>query len=119
MAGQVEMIFFDVQRGNSTYIKSPNGKHIVIDLGAGSLKNNNEDFSPLLNLQTKYKVRQLDLVIITYPHKDHIADIMNFTELVPKALGIHPNEFTREDIITDTVSKSDLSFYERYLAINE
>ena len=95
MAGQVEMVFFDVKHGNSTYIKSPNGKHIIIDLGKGSLKNNNEDFSPLLHLKTNYNVQQLDYVIITHPHKDHIADIMNFTELVPKILG-RPGNLTKK-----------------------
>jgi len=120
MAEQVEMIFFDVQQGNSTYIKSPNGKHIVIDLGAGSFFSfNNKDFSPLLHLQKQYNVQQLDYVIITHPHKGHIADIMNFVELVPKALITHPCKFTRGEIIKDMVSKTDLPFYERYMAINE
>jgi competence protein ComEC len=118
MAGQVEMVFFDVKYGNSTYIKSPNGKHIVIDLGKGSLRNKNEDFSPLLHLQSKCNVSQLDYVIITHPHKDHIADIMNFVELVPKVL-CNPFDLTKEEIINDKISNSDMPFYERYLAINE
>ena len=119
MARQVEMTFFDVKHGNSTYIKSPNGKHIVVDLGKGSLRNNNEDFSPLLHLQKTYNVQQLDYVLITHPHKGHIADIMNFVELVPKVIGFSPYEYTREELITDKVSKLDLPFYERYLAIVE
>lgn len=116
MAGQVEMIFFDVKRGNSTYIKTPNGKHIVVDLGTGSLRNNDETFSPLLHLQSKCNVQQLDYVVITHPHKDHIADINNFVELVPKVI-CHTYNLTREEIINDTISNLDMPFYERYLAI--
>lgn len=118
MAGQVEMVFFDVKHGNSTYIKAPNGKHIVVDLGTGSLRNKVETFSPLLHLQSKYNVQQLDYIVITHPHKDHIADIMNFTELVPKVLGI-PYKFTREEIINDKVGNTDIPYYERYMAITE
>ncbi|ODS37411.1 MAG: hypothetical protein A7316_09440 [Candidatus Altiarchaeales archaeon WOR_SM1_86-2] len=32
----LEIVFWDVQHGSATYIKTPNGKHIVQDLGTGS-----------------------------------------------------------------------------------
>jgi competence protein ComEC len=116
MARKVEMVFWNVQHGNSTYIKSPNGKHIVVDLGVGSSQNKDEEFSPLLHLKTKYNVQQLDYVIITHPHKDHIADINNFVAVLPKVLGV-PYKFTREEIFTDKISESDRSLYEKYMAI--
>lgn len=118
MAGNVEMVFWDVQHGHSTYIKSPNGKHIIVDLGIGSSRSNNEKFSPLMHLKTKYKVQQLDMAVITHPHKDHIDDIMNFDALSPKVLS-RPNHLKREEIITDKTRNSDLPLYEKYIAINE
>ena len=70
---QVEMIFWDVQHGNALYVKTPNNKHMVIDLGIGDYSGNNERFSPLEELRAK-GVSQLDHVIITHPHLDHFDD---------------------------------------------
>ena len=35
MNKECTVIFWDVQHGHSTYIKTPNNRHIVIDLGTG------------------------------------------------------------------------------------
>lgn len=50
MENALEMVFWDVQHGHATYLKTPNGRHIVIDLGIGSWDDNNQIFSPLLHL---------------------------------------------------------------------
>lgn len=46
MTNSVQMVFWDVQHGHATYIKSPNGRHIVIDLGTGDYSGKNTNFSP-------------------------------------------------------------------------
>ena len=77
----LKVVVWDVQHGNATYIRTPNDKHIVIDLGIGSYKSaksSSSVFSPLLHLQDKYGVKQLDNIIIMHPHTDHIDDIFNF-----------------------------------------
>jgi len=43
-----------------------------------SAKSSSSVFSPLLHLQDKYGVKQLDNIIIMHPHTDHIDDIFNF-----------------------------------------
>ena len=75
---------WDVQYGSATYIKTPNGRHIVHDLGIGSFKTGVATFSPLLYIKDKMKVDQLDEVIITHPHGDHVSDICNFDVLNPR-----------------------------------
>jgi competence protein ComEC len=80
------MVFWDDQHGHATYIKTPNNRHIVIDLGTGDYSSNNEAFSPLQHLKYNYHVNQLDYVIITHPHLEHISDILNFDDLRPKVL---------------------------------
>ncbi len=54
----VEMVFWDVQHSHATYVKSPNGKHIVVDLGIGSHDENNTAFSPLMHLKNNYGVNE-------------------------------------------------------------
>ncbi|NLC93887.1 MAG: MBL fold metallo-hydrolase [Treponema sp.] len=110
----LEIVFWDVQHGHAAYIKTPNGKSIAIDLGTGS-NSEGDNFSPLKHLRTKYKVLNLDYVIITHPHLDHISDILEFDALNPTTL-LTPRKFDREDII-DKAKESDKPKYEKYFEI--
>ncbi|GAB6179013.1 hypothetical protein JCM14036_03320 [Desulfotomaculum defluvii] len=111
------IVVWDVQHGSAAYIKTPNGKHIVIDLGVGSHNDNNETFSPLLHLKANWDVNQLDEVIITHPHTDHIDDIFNFYELSPKVL-LRPKHLNQEDIRKANRSE-DSDKVDKYLEIND
>src|SRR5947209_2477608 len=91
------LIFWDVQHGSATYIKTPEGKHLVQDLGMGSYGSGAADFSPLLHLRRRWNLNQLDGVIITHPHRDHLDDILNFDALHPRVL-LRPKHLTEEEI---------------------
>src|SRR5438270_9584490 len=97
MAQPLLMVFYDVQHRSASYLKTPNNKHIMIDLGTGSIKDSNETFSPLTRLKDYWGVEQLDQVIITHPHRDHIDDIENFDALSPRLL-LRPTHLTEEEI---------------------
>jgi competence protein ComEC len=116
MNDQVEMVFWDVQHGNATYIKSPNGRHIVVDLGTGSYLGNNKTFSPLSHLQRNYNVFQLDCVIITHPHLDHFDDIMQFDNLNPKVL-YRPKWLTNDEVMNG-VRPNEKEKFQKYCEIN-
>jgi competence protein ComEC len=83
----LEFVFWDVQHGSAAYIKTPNNRHMVVDLGTGSYSGN-KPFSPLLHLKNKYGVNHLDYVVITHPHRDHIDDIFLFQDLNPQTLRL-------------------------------
>lgn len=85
------LVIWDVQHGSAAYLQTPNGKHIVFDLGKGT--DGDSTFSPLQHLKQAYGVTQLDAVVITHPHTDHLEDIDNFDELSPRVLHrpIHLN----------------------------
>ena len=91
----LKFITWDVEHGSAAYIKTPNGKHIAIDLGARRAIDSG--FSPLVHLRKNWGVQELDLVVITHPHLDHIEDISNFRAFKPKVL-IRPNHLTDNDI---------------------
>lgn len=114
MSNKVEMTFWDVQHGNATYIKTPNDRHIVIDLGVGTYSGGGY-FSPLRHLREKYYVKQLDYVIVTHPHKDHIEDIMEFDTLKPKVLR-RSKELTDKEIMKG-VREEDREMFEKYCEI--
>ncbi len=113
---QVEMIFWDVQHGNALYIKTPNNKHIVIDLGIGDYSGSNERFSPLEALRAK-GVTQLDHVLITHPHLDHFDDILNFDKFNPKVLTT-PRYLSDEEILSGARS-GDRPKFDKYLEIRK
>lgn len=76
--------FFDVGHGDSIYIELPNEAKMMIDCGGydswpskvlkyyNITKNQNAALIP--NVSEKYA---LDLLVISHPHGDHIADIAN------------------------------------------
>ena len=86
----LRLIVWNVQHGSAAFIQSPNGKNIVIDLGAG------DDFSPLKTLR-ELGIDRIDRVTITHPHMDHIDDILNFDTMSPAVLCT-PRHLTEDDI---------------------
>lgn len=117
MSAQVEMVFWDVQHGHATYIKTPNNRHIVIDLGTGDYSGKDLEFSPLKFLKYNYHVTQLDYVIVTHPHLDHIDDILNFDLLSPKVFH-RPKQITNHEVM-EGVRPQDKAKYEKYCEIND
>ena len=117
MNKECTIVFWDVQHGHSTYIKTPNGRHIVVDLGTGDFSGNNEEFSPLKHLKKFYGVTQLDYVIITHPHLDHIDDILNFDSLDPIACK-RPRHITNAEVMKG-VSEKDKPKFKKYCEIND
>lgn len=110
----LEVNFFDVQHGSSAYIKTPNNRHILHDLGSGSYSNG-EEFSPLLHVKNQLDylgIERLDGVIITHPHKDHIDDILNFIEVHPKVL--YCPEHIPRDKVMEGVREEDRAIFEEY-----
>ena len=116
MPTHCEVVFWDVQHGHMTYIKTPNNRHIVIDLGTGDYSKGKEAFSPLLHLRDKYGVNQLDYVIITHPHLDHIDDILNFDALNPKVLK-RPKHISNQEVMENVLDR-DKEKFKKYCEIN-
>jgi hypothetical protein len=112
----VRFVFWDVQHGNATYISTPSGKHLVVDLGTGKLATGSVSFSPLRHLRNAWGVSHLDGVIITHPHKDHLDDIREFDGLSPGILS-RPNHLTASEIRAN--NRGDLAVVNEYLRINE
>jgi len=116
MATSLDIVFWDVQHGHSTYLSTPNGRHIVVDLGIGAYSGK-ADFSPLLHLKNKYSVAQLDYVVITHPHVDHIDDIFNFSSLSPKVL-CRPKHLDRTPILSSGRTE-EKKILEKYFEISD
>jgi beta-lactamase superfamily II metal-dependent hydrolase len=119
---ELTCVFWDVQHGSATYVNTPSNEHIVVDLGVGSYHGVGSyprvgrQFSPLLHLKRRYGVQQLDGVVITHPHRDHIDDIDNFHELAPRVL-VRPSHLSDADVRRGNRSQ-DRQVVEQYLRIS-
>ena len=113
MDGNLKIVIWDVQHGHGSYLSTPGGQDIVIDLGTGSYGDSNLEFSPLLHLKNKWKVERLDGVIISHPHRDHLDDIFNFGELNPRVL-VRPKHLSEEDVRKGN-READKEIIDKYL----
>src|SRR5690606_38399794 len=92
----------------------PTGENIVIDLGVGDTSEGSDTQSPLALLQAR-GVTQLDKVIITHPHKDHLDDIFSFDSMSPRVLQ-RPAHLTPDEVRQGNRGK-DQAYDEKYLSI--
>lgn len=70
----LELVFFDVGQGDSVYIKTPEGKNILVDGGPGR-----QALSALARYMAWWD-KEIDLLVLTHPHDDHVGgltDILN------------------------------------------
>ena len=102
----LEFVVWDVQHGNAIYMKTPNGKHVMFDIGTGSYGDGAE-FSPLRWLKHNWKIDCLHYLVISHPHADHISDIRNMYNLNLEPRALH----RPKGIDPDLISKSNQSEY--------
>ena len=62
--------FFDVGQGDSIYIRTPQGNDILIDGGPG------DAVLSKLGRVLPYGDREIELVIVTHPHADHVSGVV-------------------------------------------
>ena len=115
MAPALEFTFWDVQHGNATHIKTPNGRNIIVDLGDGEDPFGITRFSPLAKLSDD-RFTGIDKLIITHPHRDHLDDIDNLDGFDVSTL-LRPKWLTEADIRGGNKSQ-DADKVSKYLAFS-
>ena len=109
----LRFITWDVEHGSAALIQTPNGRQIALDLGSDA------GFSPLQHMKYRMGIEQLDTVIITHPHMDHIEDILDLDLLSPRIL-VRPCHLTADDIIKghNNVGPEAVQIYQKYLEVD-
>lgn len=72
--GLLKVYFFDVSQGDSIFIETPNGNQVLIDGGP-----DNKVLQKLGEVMPFYD-RSIDMIVLTHPHADHVAGLINVLE---------------------------------------
>lgn len=71
----LKITFIDVGPGDSILIQTPQNKNILIDGGGTPASDFDIGEKILLPLLRHYRIRKIDLMILTHPHIDHIEGL--------------------------------------------
>ena len=76
----LQINFVDVGQGDCTYIKTPNGKNIIIDGGEGNTEKYDYGENVVLPYLLDKKVKKIDYLIVTHADSDHIGGLFSVIE---------------------------------------
>ncbi len=105
--GILEVLFFDVGQGDSILIRSPDGKVILIDGG--------ERTPGVLPYLSKLGIRQIDVVVATHPHDDHIGglpDVFRQLKVAEVWMNGQPHTTRSFENLLVAVDKSGAKYHE-------
>ena len=74
--GNMRITFLSVGQGDATLIKLADGRTLLVD-GGGYLRDSDKDFGEryLVPALHRLKVKQIDLMVLTHPHPDHLGGL--------------------------------------------
>jgi len=72
----------DVGQGDAIHIKTPGGKHFLVDTGRWSPMGNSGE-SVLIPYLNHFGIKELDGVILSHPHADHIGGLPSIMREIP------------------------------------
>lgn len=88
----LEITFLDVGQGDAIYICTPFNQHILIDGGGDSVywqvRGRNVGLYTVIPYLKYRGVKQLDLVVLSHPHEDHIHGLLAVFQEIPVKMVI-------------------------------
>src|ERR1700691_3502161 len=78
LARPLEIFFIDVEGGQATLIVSPSGQSLLIDTGWRGFED--RDLHRVMQAAKAAKIKQLDYVLITHYHRDHVGGVPRLAE---------------------------------------
>src|SRR3984885_5491177 len=113
LARPLEIFFIDVEGGQSTLIVSPSGQSLLIDTGWRGFEGRDAD--RIVQAAKAAKVRQIDYLLITHYHRDHVGGVMQLGDQM-KILNFLDHGPNTED---SKVVKEDYSDYVKVIQRGE
>jgi beta-lactamase superfamily II metal-dependent hydrolase len=112
----LEIKVWDVSHGSAVWVKFPNGRNMVIDLGADG--SGELGFSPLRTMKNDHNVQQVDYAVITHGHADHLDDIFRLHQLYYPQILWTPRHLTDDEIRAGNRA-GDITLVDQYLLVRQ
>jgi competence protein ComEC len=113
LARPLEIFFVDVEGGQATLIVSPSGQSLLIDTGWRGFEGRDAD--RIVQAAKAAKVKQIDYLLITHYHRDHVGGVMQLGDQM-KILNFLDHGPNTED---SKVVKEDYSDYVKVIQRGE
>ena len=101
VAGKLVIHFLDIGQGDSQLIQLPDGETILIDSG--------DRGAPTVDLLKRYGVTEIDLIVATHPHADHIGEMRDIMRAFKVKevwdSGFNNNTKTQRDMLEEISSR--------------
>ena len=109
-AKPLQIYFIDVEGGQSTLVISPSGQSLLIDTGWPGYEGRDAD--RILATARQAGLKQLDYVVITHYHRDHVGGVAQLAD------GIKIGTFVDHgpNLEDSDVTRTDYATYEKVLA---
>lgn len=106
----LQIYFIDVEGGQSTLIVSPTGQSLLIDTGWPG--NDGRDADRILEAAHQAGLKQIDFVLITHYHRDHVGGVPQLVD------GIKVGTFIDHgpNLEDSDVTRTDYAAYEKAIA---
>ena len=79
----LDIYFVDTEGGQAALYVSPTGESLLFDVGGGNAEANARDVPRIMEVVQKAGVIQLDHVIISHYHGDHVGGAVPLSEMLP------------------------------------
>lgn len=89
---EFQVTFLDVGQGDAIYIRTPAGKHVLIDGGGRPEEDMGKEVGEkvVIPFLRRQGVRKLDVIISTHPDADHMGGLLAVVERIPVSLVVLP-----------------------------
>jgi competence protein ComEC len=109
-AKSLQIYFVDVEGGQATLIVSPSGESLLIDTGWPGYEGRDAD--RILATAHQAGIKQLDYVLITHFHRDHVGGVPQLVDGIKVGTFLDHGPNTEDSEVTRT----DYSAYEKAIA---
>jgi competence protein ComEC len=104
---QLEVTFLDVGQGDAIYMRTPEGKNILLDGGGKPEYKGAVDgvgYQVVLPFLRQRRVKKLDLVMVSHPHEDHYGGLLAVLREIPVDLLVTNEEMPEEGYYRELLS---------------
>jgi competence protein ComEC len=112
-ADTLDIYFIDVEGGQATLIVTPTRESLLVDTGYAG--NNGRDAGRIMAAVRDAALKQIDYVLLTHFHPDHIGGVVELAQQIPLRAFIDHGDFGPEGL--KVARPEAIAAYEAYLPV--